>query len=158
PRRRPRSRGAARRAAVLLAAAAAWSCTGDLTGPPAAEPHPTPPAVERPVPATIPRGPGLLTVEWTAPAGRADIGVLLELEGSDIEAVVAPGLEFYRSSARERHHQIVVAGSLDTGPLLRFRVPDRGRLAEYRVRVVEVTGEDYGLRDVDEYRVVITTN
>ncbi|WP_420633094.1 Calx-beta domain-containing protein [Candidatus Palauibacter sp.] len=161
---RTRRRGSGRRRArgacwlaVLLAAVTAWSCTADLVGPPAAEPDPGAPAVERPVPATAPQGPGLLTVEWTAPAASRAAGVLLELEGPGIEAVQAPGLELYQSSAPGRH-QIVVAGSLDAGPLVRFRVPDRGRLAEYRVRVVQVTGEDYALSDVGEYGAVITSN
>ena len=142
---------------MLLAAVTAWSCTGDLVGPPAAEPDPGAPAVERPVPATAPQGPGFLTVEWTAPAASRAVGVLLELEGPGIEAVEAPGLELYQSGAAGRH-QLVVAGSLDAGPLVWFRVPDRARLAEYRVRVLQVTGEDYGLRDVGAYRAAITSN
>ena len=153
---RRRARGACR-LAVLLAAVTAWSCTADPVGPPAVDPDPGAPAVERPVPATAPQGPGLLTIEWTAPAAGRAAGVLLELEGPGIEAVQAPGLELYQSSAPGRH-RIVVAGSLGAGPLVRFRVPDRGRLAEYRVRVVQVTGEDYALSDVGEYRALITSN
>ena len=164
--RRPRRRGSeprpARRAAcalaLLLAAVTAWSCTGDLVGPAAAERDPGSPAVEQPSPATAEAGPGFLTVEWTAPAAGRATGVLLELEGPGIEAVVgAPGLELYHSAAPGRD-RIVVAGSLEDGPLLRFRVPDRGQLARYRVRVLQVTGEDYGLRDVGEYRALVASN
>ncbi|WP_420635722.1 Calx-beta domain-containing protein [Candidatus Palauibacter sp.] len=164
--RRPRRRGSeprpARRAAcalaLLLAATTAWSCTGDLVGPAAAERDPGSPAVEQPSPATAEAGPGFLTVEWTAPAAGRATGVLLELEGPGIEAVVgAPGLELYHSAAPGRD-RIVVAGSLEDGPLLRFRVPDRGQLARYRVRVLQVTGEDYGLRDVGEYRALVASN
>ena len=158
PPRRPRRRGSgprpARRAAcalaLLLAATTAWSCTGDLVGPAAAERDPAP---HLPAPATAPRGPGFLTIEWKAPVAGPAIGVLLELEGPGIEAVEAPSLELYHSAVPGRH-RIVVAGSFDNGPLLRFRVPDRGRLARYRVRVLQVTGEDYGLRDTGEYRAV----
>ena len=161
--RRPGRRGSGRRLArratcalvLLLAASASWSCTGDLAGPPAAEREPAAPAVELPQPATAPRGPGFLTIEWKAPAGGRAIGVLLELAGPGIEAVEAPGLELYHSAVPGRH-RIVVAGPLESGPLLRFRVPDRGQLALYRVHVLEVTGEDYGLRDTGEYLAVIT--
>ena len=129
--------------ALLLAATTAWSCTGDLVGPPAAERDPAP---HLPAPATAPRGPGFLTIEWKAPAGGRAIGVLLELAGPSIEAIEAPSLELYHSAVPGRH-RIVVAGSLENGPLLLFRVLDRGQLARYRVHVIEVTGEDYGLRD-----------
>ncbi|WP_419949458.1 hypothetical protein [Candidatus Palauibacter sp.] len=50
----------------------------------------------------------------------------------------------------------VLAGSLRAGPLLRFRVPDRNRLPQYRVRVLQVTGEDYGLRDPASYRALVS--
>ncbi|MYK00406.1 MAG: hypothetical protein F4037_00395 [Gemmatimonadales bacterium] len=150
--RRRRARGS--RLAVLLAAAAAWSCGGDLVEPSTAGREPGAPAAELPAPAAIPRGPGFLTVEWTAPAGRA-AGVLLELDGPGITAFEpAAGLDLYRSAAPGRH-RIVVAGPLpENGPLVRFRVPDRGRLALYRVRVLQVTGEDYALGDPGEYRAV----
>ena len=164
PRRRgsgPRpARRAARALALLVAAAAAWSCTGDLVGPPAAESDAGSPAAELSRPAAAPQGPGFLTVEWTAPAGAGGrvTGVLLELEGPGIGAVVgAGGLELHHSAAGGRH-RIVVAGPLESGPLLRFRVPDRGRLGLYRVRVLQVTGEDYALGDTGEYRAVAASN
>ena len=142
PRTRPRVGMVQYGLAMLLAATMSWSCTGDLTGPPA---------------AAVP-DPGYLAVEWSGPAAAsADIGVLIELEGPGIEAVQAPGYELYQSGA-PGPRQLVVAGSLRTGPLVEFRVPDRNQIALYRVRVVEVTGEDYGLKDVDEYRAVITNN
>ena len=149
-RGRSRVRGTGRRAGkagwaltVLLAAAMTWSCTGDAIAP-------TAPA------ATVP-DPGFLTVEWSGPAARADIGVLLQLEGPTIDAVRAPGLELYESGTGERH-QIVVAGVLRPGSLMQFHVPDRNQFALYRVRVLQVTGEGYGLRDPTEYRAVVVTN
>ena len=126
--------------AMLLAATMAWSCTYDLVGPAAANAEP-----------------GFLTVELAAPVANHDIGVLLQLEGPGIETVRAPGLELYQSSA-PGPRQIVVAGALRSGALVEFRVPDRGQLPLYRVRVVQVTGEDYALRDPGEYRAVIKLN
>ena len=149
-RGRSRVRGTGRRAGkagwaltVLLAAAMTWSCTGDSIAPTA--------------PVATVQDPGFLTVEWSGPAARADIGVLLELEGPTIDAVRAPGLELYESGAEERH-QIVVAGVLRPGPLMQFHVPDRNQFSMYRVRVLQVTGEGYGLRDPTEYRAVVVTN
>ncbi len=149
-RGRSRVRGTGRRAGkagwaltVLLAAAMTWSCTGDSIAPTA--------------PAATVQDPGFLTVEWSGPAARADIGVLLKLEGPTIDAVRASGLELYESGTGERH-QIVVAGVLRPGPLMQFHVPDRNQFSLYRVRVLQVTGEGYGLRDPTEYRAVVVTN
>lgn len=148
-RGRSRVRGMGRRAGkagwaltVLLTAAMTWSCTGDSIAPTA--------------PSAAVQDPGFLTVEWSGPAASGNLGgVLLELEGPTIDAVRAPGLELYESGAEERH-QIVVAGVLRPGPLMQFHVPDRNQLSLYRVHVLQVTGEDYGLRDAGEYRAVLT--
>jgi len=126
---------------VLLAAIMTWSCTDGSAGPVA--------------PAATEPDPGFLTVELAAPVGNRDRGVLLELEGPAIEAIQAAGLELYESK-QSGQHQVIVAGSLAAGPLMQFRVPDRNQLPLYRVRVLQVTDEDYGLRDADEYRAVLT--
>ena len=135
---RRRGRFAGYALATLLAVTMTLSCTEGSVGPAAYVPDP-----------------GFLTVEWTGPAAGRGIGVLLELEGPGIEAVRAPGFELYESRASGRH-EIVVAGPLRAGPLVQFRVPDRGQLPLYRVRVLEVAGEDYELRDAGQYQAVIT--
>ena len=129
---RRRGRFAGYALATLLAVTMTLSCTEGSVGP-----------------AANVQDPGFLTVEWTGPAAGRGIGVLLELEGPGIEAVRAPGFELYESRASGRH-EIVVAGSLRAGPLVQFRVPDRGQLPLYRVRVLEVAGEDYELRDAGQ--------
>ncbi|MXW55364.1 MAG: fibronectin type III domain-containing protein [Gemmatimonadetes bacterium] len=143
PVRRGRRRGsmASYAVGVLLAVIMTWSCTDASEGPVA--------------PAATELDPGFLTVELAAPAGNRDRGVLLELEGPAIEAIQAAGLELYESR-ESGQHQVIVAGSLAAGPLMQFRVPDRNQLPLYRVRVLQVTDEDYGLRDADEYRAVLT--
>ncbi|MCY3706213.1 MAG: hypothetical protein OXH08_12075 [Gammaproteobacteria bacterium] len=126
--------------AVLLAAAVSWSCTDGAGGPAAPAPDP-----------------GFLTVELAAPAAISNTGVLLELVGPGIDAVRAPGYELYEAGAAERR-RIVVAGALRPGPLVQFEVPDRNRLALYRVHVLQVTGEDYELRDPGDYRALIRSH
>lgn len=139
-RGRRRARMATYGVGVLLAAIMTWSCTDSSAGPVAPDAEPDP---------------GFLTVELAAPDGNSDRGVLLELEGPGIEAVQAPGLELYESG-ESGQHQVIIAGRLEAGALMQFRVPDRNQLPLYRVRVLQVTDEDYGLRDVDEYRAVLT--
>ena len=138
--RRRRGRFAGYALAALLIAATTLSCADGPMGP-----------------AAYVQDPGFLTVEWSGPEAGRGTGVLLELDGPTIQAVRAPGLELYESSA-PGPHRIVVAGSLRAGPLVQFRVPDRTQSALYRVRVIEVTGDDYQLRDPAEYRAVVITN
>ena len=135
--RNHRTRAARFAFALLLAVGISWSCS-DSAVEPAAE-----------------ADPGFLTIEWDAPAAGNHIGVLLELDGPGIETVRAPGLELYESGAAGPR-RIILAGPLRAGPLAQFRVPDRNQLPLYQARVLEVTGEDYGLRDAGAYRLAIT--
>ncbi len=139
--RRRRTAAPRQALAMLFAVALAWSCTdGGLVEPAAPERAPDP---------------GYLTVSLVTPADSRDSGVLLELEGPGIAEVRAPGFELFESRASGRH-QVMVAGALRAGPVLQIRVPDRNRVSLYRVRVMQVAGEDYALRDEAEYRTVIT--
>ncbi len=122
--------------APLLVAAATWSCTDDVVQPPVAP------------------DPGVLTIRLTAPPTTRDIGALLLVEGPGIDSIRAPDFELFQSEA-PGPRQIVVAGTLTTGPIAELQVPDRGLRTQYRVRLLEVTGEDYSLRDLSGYEVVI---
>ena len=83
-----------------------------------------------------------------------DVGALLVIEGPGIESVYTSGYELYESE-NTSPRQIVVAGALSTGPIVEFQVPDRGLQALYRVRLLQVSGEDYSMKDVSDYKVVI---
>ncbi len=126
---------------VLLGAALLWGCADrdDLVRPVSLEPDP-----------------GFLTVQLTAPPAARDIGALVVVEGPAIETVRAPGFEMFQSESAVSPRQIVVAGTLATGPIAEFLVPDRALLPRYRARLIEVTGENYSPRDLSEYEVVIT--
>ena len=123
--------------ALMLVASVTWACADDVVQPVAAEPDP-----------------GFLTVRLTAPPMARDLGALLVVEGPGIESVRSPGFEMFQSESTSPL-QIVVAGALSTGPVVQFQVPDRGLHALYRVRLLQVTGEDHSLRDLSEYEVVI---
>ena len=49
-----------------------------------------------------------------------------------------------------------MAGSLSSERILEFRVPDRSLDALYRVRLIEVVGEDFGPRDPSAYAAQIS--
>ena len=127
--------------ALLLATTLAWGCIGDeIVQPP----------TEHPVP-------GFLTVQLAAPPSNRDIGAMLVVEGPSIGSVRAVGLELLEAEASSAtRRQVVVAGELPAGPILQFQVPDRDRRAEYQVRLLEVAGEGYALRDPAGYRATIS--
>ena len=126
---------------LLFAIVLAWGCTDgvDPVAPPAPEPNP-----------------GYLTVLLTGPEGARDIGAMLVVEGPGIESVEAPGFEMFQAGASSStQRRTVVSGELSSGPVLRVLVPDRGDQAKYRVKLLQVAGEGYVLRDLAEYRAVL---
>ena len=103
--------------------------------------------------------PGPLHVQLMVPPEARDIGAMLVVEGPGIDSLSAPGFELIQADeASSNRRQAIIAGSLSTGPVLQVWVPDRRHLADYRVTLMQVSGDDYGLRDVAEYRAVITSN
>ena len=126
---------------LLLGAALLWGCAdgGDLVRPVSLEPDP-----------------GYLTVELTVPEGARDIGAMLVVDGPGIDSIEAPGFEMFQSAApSSTQRQVIVRGELSSGPVLRFHVPDRRGQAKYRVRLLQVSAEDYLLCDLTDYRAVI---
>ena len=138
---RRRSSPSGYRLALLFAAAITWwGCADDVVRAPGAE-----------------AGPGFLAVQLTVPSGARDIGAMFVVEGPGIDSVRAPGLEFFQSDASSSTgRQIIVSGALATGTVVEFQVPDRGERARYRVRLLQVAGEDYALRNLSDYTAVIT--
>ena len=102
-------------------------------------------------------GPGALQVRLATPPGVRDLGALLVVEGPAIDSLRAPGLELIEEdepSADQR--RVIVAGALSGESVLQVWVSDLAEHARYRVRLLEVVGEDYALGNVAEYRVVIS--
>ena len=125
---------------LLLAATMTWACADDVVQPPT-EPNP-----------------GYLTVWLTVPPDVRDGGAMLLVEGPGIDSLQAPGFDLYESGGTSSR-QIIVAGALSTGPVVQFRVPDRtDHPTQYRVRLLQVTGEDYSLGDPSAYKIAISRN
>ncbi len=139
-------------AALLAAATSAWGCgIGDgIAGPPDDD------ALDGGANAAV-VDPGPLYVRLTAPAGARDIGAMLVVEGPAIDSLQAPGLEmFERDASSSTRREVVIAGALPDGPVLRVWVPHREDHARYRVRLLQVAGEDFTLRDLTVYGTVIS--
>ena len=137
-------RRARRRLALVCAVTLlAWGC-GDGGGP-------LEPAMQVAVP-----DPGFLKVELTSETAARATGALLAVEGAGIGGLrSASGFELFQSEGSSRR-EIIVAGDLSSGPIVEFWVPDRTADAQYRVRLLQVTGEDYRQEDVSAFTLAIS--
>ena len=128
------------RALALGLVASAWSCgIGD-----------------NPVQPLQP-DPGPLQVQLTVPPQARDIGAMLVVEGPGIDSLSAPGFELIQADETSSNRRdAIIAGSLSTGPVLQVWVPDRRDLADYRVQLMQVSGDDYGLEDLTQYGIAIS--
>ena len=140
------------RPALLVAVTSAWGCG---LGDGGVAPHDDAARDGRTNAAVV--DPGPLHVRLTAPPQARDIGAMLVVEGPAIDSLQAPGLElFERDASSPTRREVIIAGALPgDGPLLRVWVPHRGDDARYRVRLLQVAGEDFTLRDLTVYGTVI---
>ena len=82
---------------------------------------------------------------------------MLVVEGPGIDSLSAPGFELIQADeASSSRREAIIAGSLSTGPVLQVWVPDRRHLGDYRVTLMQVSGDDYGLKDVTQYGIMIS--
>ena len=128
------------RALVLGLVASAWGCGigEDLIQP-------------------VQPDPGPLQVRLAVPPQARDIGAMLVVEGPGIDSLSAPGFELIQADeASSSRREAIMTGSLSTGPVLQVWVPDRRQLGHYRVELVQVAGDDYGLRDLTQYGIAIS--
>ncbi len=108
--------------------------------------------------------PGFFEVALTLPPDARDIGAHLSIEAPiDILGIAAPAIDSLRAADYELYRsraaaptQVIIAGPLSSGPVLEFWVPHRPLLAQYRVQLLQVAGDDYSLRDLAGYSAVIS--
>jgi len=86
---------------------------------------------------TPPVTPGWLTVQFTTPH-TDDGAVQLRVSGPALDSVVADSRYDSFGAANATSGDLVATGSIVSGNLARFRVPDVNRAAEYSVSVVAV--------------------
>ena len=139
------------RTALLAALISAWGCGDGIVGPRADAPR-----HDGAIAAFT--DPGPLHVRLTAPPQARDIGAMLVIEGPAIDSVQAPGLEIFETDeSSSTRREVVIAGALaPDAPVLRVWVPHRGDEARYRIRLLQVAGEDFSLRDLAAYGTAIS--
>lgn len=133
---------------MLLAAVVAGglACEGPFRPDLPAGPLPPPPPTPR------------LTVRWETP--RADDGaVLIELRGPFIGTTHALDSTGWVQGERldSTWYRVLVAGDLETGPLLTFEVPTGDAVAAYSGTITGVANRGSEIRtSLDGYRLTIT--
>ncbi len=150
PSRRPgiRFRRAAVRLRTLILALAVWTWGCGLADDPV-QPQPADAAGEP--------EPGRLLVRLAVLPGAQAAGAMILIEGPGIDSLHAHGLELIQSGkSSPTRQEVIVAGELGNGPVLEVWVPHVGDHGHYRVRLLEVAGEDYSLRDPAEYTATIS--
>ncbi len=134
------------RLALLVAVTSVWGCGDGIVDPRGGD-----------VANAAAVDPGPLHVRLTAPAQAHDIGAMLIVEGPAIDSLQAPGLEMFETDeSSSTRREVIIAGALPDAPVLRVWVPHRGDEARYRVRLLQVAGEDFALRDLSVYGSVIS--
>ena len=108
--------------------------------------------------------PGFLEIALTLPPDARGIGVHLSIEGPiDVPGIEGPAIDSLRAADYELYRsrataptQVIIAGPLSSGPILEFWVPHRPLLAQYRVELLQVAGDDYALGDLAGYSALIS--
>ena len=135
----------------LVALASSCGGGGDAGAPPT-QPAPTP---------TLPTAPaavqGTLTVRLVSPFAD-DGAILLEITGpaqpTELTALSAGASVHTRTSGSVT--RVAVFGSLGSGALVRFAVPDVNAAAQYKAQVTEASDRTSALRtSVTEYQLTI---
>ena len=138
------------RLALLVAVTSVWGCGDGIV-----DPRNDAPRYDGANAAAV--DPGPLHVRLTAPPQARDIGAMLVVEGPAIDSLQAPGLEMFETEeSSSTRREVIIAGALPDAPVLRVWVPHRGDEARYRVRLLQVAGEDFALRDLSVYGSVIS--
>ena len=103
-----------------------------------------------------PTGPvaGTLSIQLQSPNSGLDAAILFTLTGPDpitnVRAV--PGDTLWSTDFSSTTSKILLTGTIASGVILRFDVPDVNRMAEYLVTVDQVAGaSDYSLRGTGGY-------
>jgi hypothetical protein len=158
------------RFALAILTLAAFACVHDTPSnppvPPPVPPEAPPPAPPPPPPAPPPQpppppppggsGPGRLTTNLTTP-NSDDAAILLELRGSSIHGITLANssLKMFADSSGSPI-RIMIAGSLSSGALLSFDVPDVGAVGSYSATLVDVANTQNQLRGKSGYSLSVT--
>ena len=110
-----------------------------------------------PGPAPPPSGPGFLQVLLETPRNN-DGALLFTLSGGPLDSLRVSQATLLTAPSGANDQQVIVAGDVRAGVVLRFWVPERANVADYRAVLNQVaTRGNYLQQSLTSYSLTITT-
>ena len=111
-----------------------------------------------PGPPPPPSGPGFLQVLLETPRTN-DGALLITLSGGPLDSLRVSQATLLMASPGVNDQQVIIAGDVRAGAVLRFWVPERANVANYRAVLDQVaTLRDYIQQSLTDYSLMITTD
>ncbi len=110
-----------------------------------------------PGPPPPPSGPGFLRVLLQTPRSN-DGALLLTLSGGPLDSLRVSQFTLLTAPVGVNDQQVIIAGDVRAGVVLRFWVPERANVANYRAVLDQVaTRRDYIQQSLTDYSLTIRT-
>ena len=111
-----------------------------------------------PGPPPPPSGPGFLQVLLETPRTN-DGALLITLSGGPLDSLRVSQATLFMAPPGVNDQQVIIAGDVRAGTVLRFWVPERANVANYRAVLDQVaTRRDYIQQSLTDYSLMITTD
>ena len=111
-----------------------------------------------PGPPPPPSGPGFLQVLLETPRTN-DGALLITLSGGPLDSLRVSQATLLMAPPGGNDKQVIIAGDVRAGAVLRFWVPERGNVANYRAVLDQVaTRRSYIQQSLMDYSLTITTD
>ncbi len=111
-----------------------------------------------PGPPPPPSGPGFLRVLLQTPRSN-DGALLITLSGGPLDSLRVSQTTLLTAPPGVNEQQLIIAGDVRAGVVLRFWVPERANVANYRAVLDQVaTRRDYIQQSLTDYSLTITTD
>ncbi len=109
-------------------------------------------------PPPPPSGPGFLQVLLQTPRIN-DGALLITLSGGPLDSLRVSQATLLTAPPGVNDQQVIIAGDVRAGVVLRFWVPERANVADYRAVLDQVaTRRDYIQQSLTDYSLTITTD
>ena len=109
-------------------------------------------------PPPPPSGPGFLQVLLETPRSN-DGALLITLSGGPLDSLRVSQAKLLTAPPGVNDQQVIIAGDVRVGVVLRFWVPERTNVANYRAVLDQVvTRRDYIQQSLTDYSLTITTD